>query len=218
MHHHRIAVLVAAGILGVSACGSGSSSTSAPPATETTQDATTPRGSVASVDTIVEAPPPTEAAREEVAVGDMPSAIPDDPCALLTAEEVATVLDGADAGTGTATPAGGSCEWTDASGMTSLEFLIFDIMGEDISGITTDALAEMRATDSSVPLDPIDLGVVAIGGPEDDDVVVVWLEPSGLYQLRLWAVGTAPRPGTQWDTLEQPMTELASSIVERTSG
>lgn len=216
MHRHlRIAPLALVAALVTGACGSDEPSGAAASVGRSDGGATTTVASPDQSSTTSGTEVSTDDTREEIVIGDMPTTIPAEPCALLSGDEVATVLSGADVGTATVTPAGAACEWNDASETTVLELTIYDLMGEDVSAITPELLAEMRPTDDGAALEPVDIGPVAIAGPDGDDAVVVWVSPAGFYQLRLWAVGAAPRPGTQWATLEGSMNALAEAIISR---
>lgn len=216
-HHLRLTALVVAATA-LTACGSGGSSvpagaantvaSTARPATEATVGATDPGGDQPAPDdsTVV------------IDIGAMPTAVPTEPCALLTPEQLSTVLTGPDGGAPTVTPAAATCEWNDDAGTTVLELLVFDTMGEDMSGITPDMLIQMRGSEHPESITPVDIGgLPAIGGPEGDDAFVQWLMPSGLYQLHLWAVGNAVRPATEWATLQPRLVALAEAIVARMS-
>ena len=141
--------------------------------------------------------------------------LPQDPCKVLTTDQVGTVL--VDPGTGRGASGGdgpgsaAACEWEDAQQKTFLEFLVFDLGADDPSQLTAEMLLQMRGGADSA-LRVLDFAPAAIGGAEEGDAVIQWIGPGGLYQLRMYSVGDAADPGAQWSALQQPLQDLALAV------
>ena len=196
MNQYRIVPAITVLVLAAAGCGSSGGSGA---------------GAVAAPEPVAAATAAQEAPNQ---ASSSPS-LPEDPCALLTPEQVALVLTDPAAGRGAASGSGpgaaASCEWADGADKTFLELTTYGAGADDPSQITAEALLEMRGGANS-GLEPLDFGPVAVGGAEDDDAVITWLGPGALYQLRMYSVMDAPDPGTQWGSLQQHLQDLALAV------